>query len=356
MARLHPEIRADRIHEEWIHVKGNKPETWRISVLFFHSATGRDEDDRNFIEQHTRETFARSEDMPEELIEAFSRQQVYLPSSVYEAEDQIRTAICFLEAICGQHTIATGGYRHGLTIIRRYTATFEEERRRDPVFLAKYLYLLDRVFQQFLRDVAECVDESDPIIYLRSTTGESSMAEAVESLVKNWRDNGQDFAYWLPYVLQGRVRPLSEGRIMDLSERMGSGGSKPSGGRGRADGTGDASPGTKLGRSGGKGETGVSRVNEADCVNEWAVPTGKSFGNFFNPNLRENYQGLPLIPHHNTGTPVAICLKYHIKGGPGCRAGKKCKLSHIRPSLIPEPKFDQISKKLREVYASGGTD
>jgi hypothetical protein len=68
-----------------------------FSVLFFYPGTQSEVDGEDFTTQQLRETCGEGE-LPESLMQAYSRKKVYIPSNVYEAADQIRCASDYLHS------------------------------------------------------------------------------------------------------------------------------------------------------------------------------------------------------------------------------------------------------------------
>ena len=112
-----------------------------FSVLFFHSSGHTEVDSEEFGLQQLRESFGDGE-MPEEMIKAFNKMQIFVPENTYKAADQIKTAIKFLECLCGDRTIATSGYSCGLRILEENRRIFDSESSRNKLFLLNYLYML----------------------------------------------------------------------------------------------------------------------------------------------------------------------------------------------------------------------
>jgi hypothetical protein len=82
-----------------------------FSILLFHHPSGYTEidgDDFGLLQQ-SPEIFGDRE-LPEEMVRAaFSKRQIFVPENTYQAADQIKTAVKFLERLCGDRTIATSG-------------------------------------------------------------------------------------------------------------------------------------------------------------------------------------------------------------------------------------------------------
>ena len=93
---------------------------------------------------------------------------------------------------------------------------------------------------------------------------------------------------------------------------------------------------------------------KGEYVQEWQVPAGKRFGDFFGSRMPENNRVFPRQPHHKTKRPVSICARYQIEGARECRFGADCTLCHIRPKDIPKGIKDKITEDIQALYSSGG--
>jgi hypothetical protein len=317
-----------------------------FSVLFFHSSGHTETDGEEFGMQQIREAFGDGE-MPEDMVKAFNRMQVFVPENTYKAADQIKTAVKFLECICGDRTIATSGYKCGLKILEDNRRIFDSEASRNKIFLLNYLYMLDRVFQAFCKELRRYESEPDPILYARAVNGEGWMDRMIESATQPWIVQGILPSFASPLVLQGRT---SLDGVVDIS---GTGG-KQRGGPGVGGGVGAAA--RKGGGAGNAAPAGNVAGGPAwhkelpgdEVVQEWRLPTGKRMADFFGPHKKENLVGIPKVSHHRTGRPAPLCLRFQLGK---CRQGAGCVLSHIRPQEIPRDTRDAITSHLKGIYA-----
>ena len=149
-----------------------------FSVLFFYGGSYEETDGKAFSKQQLREAYGDGE-LSEEMIRAFDKKEIFIPENTYHAEDQLATAISFLQWICGDQTLATSGYKRGLAILKEHKRSFEAVARSDKLFLFNYLYLFDRVFQRFLQKILQFEHESDPILAAREEGLESDMVRSV---------------------------------------------------------------------------------------------------------------------------------------------------------------------------------
>jgi len=285
------------------------------------------------------------------LVKAFSKLHIFVPTCTFRAGEQIKAAIQFLEAICGEKTIATSGYRHGLRLLEENRRLFERESEKDRMFLFNYLYLLDRMFQRFCREVRECIEESDPVLTLREMIkGDRWMKEMVNQAMEPLIIYGKELGLRPPIKLQNRS---SLSGLIDMSQ-VGKGNANKRPAEHQHDGGGKA--GGKLARRKlAAGEAYPDWWNELsteDYVQEWSIPQSKKFGDYFGPHKKDNVVGLPFVQHHKTKRPAPICLKYQLGNGVKCKRGADCALAHIRPRDLTSEEHQQITEHLKKVFQS----
>ena len=254
-----------------------------FSILFFHPSGYTEIDGDDFGLQQSREIFGDGE-MPEEVVRAFSKRQIFVPENTYQAADQIKTAVKFLECLCGDRTIATSGYHRGLRVMEENRRIFDSETSRNKIFLLNYLYMLDRVFQAFCKELRPFESAPDPIQDARAVIGERWMEILIDEPIRPWVIQGIRPAFAPPLVLQGRT-PLDG--VMDLN-----GAGRNRGGQGAGDGAaaGGGAGGAGAPRRGGAGRAAPAygdtpnwhrELPVGDCVPDWRLPSGKRLADFF---------------------------------------------------------------------------
>jgi hypothetical protein len=278
-----------------------------FSVLFFHPSSFTETDGEEFGIQQLRESFGDGK-LPEEMMKTFSKLNVYIPkNTTYEAAEQVETAIRFLKCLCGENTIAVGGYNVGFQHLTRSCCLFEA---KDKLFLLNYMYMLDRVFQSFCSELKKYIMEEDPIQVAKTTGAQRWMEKLVENPVQNWKVTGTIPMYSSPSAWD--ERKLGEG-VVDLSS-----------GKGQTLGSGGAPspPQRKKKAEKGSGEDKElpwhRSLEPNEYVKEWFLPSPNKFFQYFNPDRSENFVGLPMVTHHRTGRKAYICVRYIVGNGPGC--------------------------------------
>jgi hypothetical protein len=317
-----------------------------FSVLFFHPSCHADTDSEEFSIQQLNESFGDGK-LPEEMMKTFSKLQIWVPQTVHDAEEQIDTAILFLKSICGESTIATGGYEAGLNQLKANRRLF---RSRGTMFLLNYMYMLDRVFQAFCQELLKYELEEDPIQVARLTGAQGWMSKLVDGPVQSWLVAGTVPLYSSPSAWDDRK--FSEG-LVDLH---GSKGRAAGGGGG-----GSSSPVAKKRKVERAAEDNKEKawhraLDQDEYVKEWFLPEGegRNFFSYFSPSKPENYLGFPKVAHHRTGRPAHICLRYIIGNGPGCSRGLSCLRSHVKMNDLSADEKSAITKQLKKVYGTGG--
>ena len=85
-------------------------------------------------------------------------------------------------------------------------------------------------------------------------------------------------------------------------------------------------------------------------VQEWCIPAGKSYRDFFLPGKhKENFANWPSFKHHRhpkISEPRPLCIKY--QSSSSCRAG--CRLAHIKPSAMDPKKKESVSSRFHDIY------
>jgi hypothetical protein len=318
-----------------------------FSILFFHPSGYSEIDGKEFRFQQGREVFGKGE-MPEDVIKALSSQQIFVPENTYQAADQIRTAVKFLECLCGDRTIATSGYKFGLRMIEENRRIFDSESILDKTFLFNYMYMLDRVFQAFCKELRRFEKEQDPIQDASVVIGDGWMEKMIAEPIQKWVILGQIPTFASPLILRGKAPP--EKGVLDLNDagprKQGAAG----GGAGGA--AGAARQGKKAGRPAPAQDPGDSpgwhsELPSDECVKEWRLPSGKKLADFFGPHKSENLVGIPKVKHHKSGRPAQPCLRYQLAK---CRQGAACPFAHIRPKDIPRDVHDALTSHIKGVY------
>jgi hypothetical protein len=85
-------------------------------------------------------------------------------------------------------------------------------------------------------------------------------------------------------------------------------------------------------------------------IPEWGLPEGKTFRDFFSPELKENFTNWPHFKHHRhpkVPDKKPLCLKYQAGIG-NCRAG--CRLAHVKASSMDPAAKEKVAARFLEIY------
>jgi hypothetical protein len=276
-------------------------------------------------------------------MKVFSKLHIFVPMNTYEAADQLKTAIKFLACLCGDMTIAIGGYRKGLYHLEKNRKLFEAI--KDKMFLLNYLYMLDRVFQAFCSKIKKYEDETDPIQEAKESSAEGWMERMIDVPMAPWLVTGTIPVYGSPLAWEDKGS-VNEG-VQDIS----SGRVKSSGGSGSGSTSGEKKKRQAAASPDSKELPWHKEIPAGEYVKEWCLPVGKRFFDFFGPDKKENYAGIPKVKHHGpSGRPSPVCLRYIIENGPKCKKGFSCGLSHIKMGKLTREEKDAITIFLKNVY------
>ncbi|NER25770.1 MAG: hypothetical protein F6J96_34775 [Symploca sp. SIO1C2] len=241
----------------------------------------------------------------------------------------VKAIISLLHILTHEPSIATAGYRYGLHLLEKYDKEFEDEEKVDAFFVTKFLYLLDTTFQRFCDHLMEGMDQENPITGMSHL--EHFMTKNIRSQMSPFLDGAGVANIQLPRCLQPQFNP-NEGL--------------PPAPRGLP----IPPPAQAPAPAPAPAAAPAWHRRNPRPVSDWAVPQGKTFGEFFNRNNQQNFEGFPSAPHHATGLPETICIKYQVTGL--CPRGTACRRSHIHPDRIsPEDKV-QIKSRLESIYQS----
>jgi hypothetical protein len=320
-----------------------------FSVLFFHHSAYAEGDDESHSMQALRESYGDGE-MPDDLVKAFSRLHIFVPTCTFRAGEQIKAAIQFLETVCGEKTLATSGYRQGLRLLEEHRRVFDREAGKDKMFLLNYLYLLDRIFQRFCKEIREFKEEQDPVLSLRDILkGDRWMIEMVNQAMEPLIIFGKELGFRPPLQLQEQS---SLSGLVDMSQ-MGKGPNKRQAEKLEGGGKAGGRPAKKRFGAVEADQDWWTELKNADYVSEWAIPREKKFGDFFGPHKKGNVVGLPYVQHHKTKRPAPICLKYQLRNSGKCKRGGDCALAHIQPKDLSSEEYQHITDHLEKVFSTG---
>lgn len=282
-----------------------------------------------------------SAELDDDSIKHFAKNDFYLADTLAGLEEQLYTCIKCLEQLTAKNGIASEGYWHGFQMLQNNKREFISLLESDPLFPVKFAYLLDRAFQNFVKDLGDYYEDDQPILKAKRQL-KGQQADNIETAMSGFK-MGSLSPLFLPRSL--RAEPGHKARHPEPSKHGGSGGgqgSKPKPGR-------DPDPQKK---------TPPQPVEEWWAKNphpvpEWQIPTGKNFGDFFDIRdaaKKPNTQGWPKFPHHKLKDNPSkhLCVRYQSTG--------ECPSLHCYMAHVPPPKMDAATKqavadRFKQIYA-----
>ena len=258
----------------------------------------------------------------ESSIKRYTKKQFFLPSCIEDWRVQLYSTAQFIDLLTCEEGIASEAYRTALALYDQHQQTFRAAFIVDKAMGVKISYFLDRVFQEFATDLCLFAGEENP---LRS---------ASPSLRGRQRNTVLTTLGPLRYGIKPTIA-LPPGL---LQSRQSSSNGNPT----------SRSPSNDDVNGGRNGE--APRIKSVTPPDDWKIPRGKNFGDFFNPRTEEtraNLVGWPSATHDRLGTQKPICIRLLVTGK--CLK-ENCKNAHVKPSTLSSTSKDAISTRLAGIY------
>jgi hypothetical protein len=99
--------------------------------------------------RNIRGTFGKEGALDDEAVDFYAILDYFVPTSISDAETQLKMAVHLLEALTHRQGIAIDGYLWGLEIITKDRPQMYEELAKDKMFVARFLHFLDVMFNNF---------------------------------------------------------------------------------------------------------------------------------------------------------------------------------------------------------------
>jgi hypothetical protein len=263
----------------------------------------------------------------DEVVRYYAKNDLFLAVSYEDAKNQLRTCLKCLEKLTSKGSIGTDGYSYGIDLLSRHRRKFMKESRRDHQIYIKFVYMLDRVFQNFISRLGAFHRERDPIQKAKGSLRGSMRADIDQAL------GGFD---------SGVIPNLSLPEVISNSSHE------------------EPAPGAKKPEK-GKGTAGANKTPDdltdapswwsenPEKVPDWKVPTGKIYRDFFTPEHKANFTNWPKFKHHRhpkVPDQKPLCIKYQSFGS--CRAG--CRLAHVKPSSMDPDAKALVAARFKEIF------
>jgi len=263
----------------------------------------------------------------DEVVRYYAKNDLFLAVSYEDAKNQLRTCLKCLEKLTNRGSIGTDGYSYGIDLLSRHRRKFMKESRRDNQIYIKFVYMLDRVFQNFISRLGAFHRERDPIQKAKGSLRGSMRADIDQAL--GGFDSGVIPNLSLPEVISNTT-----------PEDPAPSAKKPDKGRGTA----------------GANKTPDDLTDapswwseNPEKVPDWKVPTGKIYRDFFTPEHKANFTNWPKFKHHRhpkVPDQKPLCIKYQSFGS--CRAG--CRLAHVKPSAMDPEAKALVGARFKEIF------
>jgi hypothetical protein len=230
----------------------------------------------------------------------FAQNDFYLPDSIDCLEIQLQTCIQFLDLITTTKGMASEGYSEGLRLLRDDRQDFETVQAKATASASKVAYLLNRVFQSFVNQLARYRSSPSPI------------PSAKRRLKNLQEDDVKEALRQIRFGIAPAIHlPAS---ISDPSSNY----SRHDDHRTQSSSQNDNRSDERKKNAASPSERPAQKPeSNANLLGEWKVPRGKIYGDFFNAiKFPENTKGWPKFSHHNTDKPrqAALCMRFQCDG------------------------------------------
>jgi hypothetical protein len=132
-----------------------------FTAFMFHPSRIRSKSNME-LEETIRSTLGEGK-ATEAMIKSYSKQDWYLPKTVADADIQLTTCRRFLEKLTCEGSVAVQGYLQGEKLLEKHAQVFERAILVDKLYLVKFLHLLDTIFQSFLKEFLNYMQEERPV-------------------------------------------------------------------------------------------------------------------------------------------------------------------------------------------------
>ena len=321
------------------------PEQRREKMGFsvFHFAPiGHDED----MTQKEKEQVIRSShgdgELSEELVKEYARKKYFVPFRIDEAINMLTVCIKVLELICGKNSLATLPYRHGKDILTSYTYEVHQALYADKIYLVKFLYFIDGVFQNVVKSLLRCLEFGSPTVQAAARKIHLIPRQDIEDVLRNFLNNGIPVSLPSPSGLISKSNSQNGGGKIVTT---GSGTPKASGSDGKKPGLTTPDPKKQKGKEIGGVKSEPWHRENPSPVAAWEFPVDTQTRVFF-PTEGGFNSKFPRFCHHVTNKNVPMCLKYQTAGE--CFRGSECRLAHVPADKMSKAKRDIVDKVMAE--------
>jgi hypothetical protein len=233
--------------------------------------------------------------------------------------------------------IASAGYRFGKELAETEEEAFDQRIEEDPLFMVKFIHLLDAVFQRFCMKLATFAPYRDPLLEAKKADVDLLQVRTIESALGNFISLGHVPLLPIPQALtkyrrSGTTKEKDEDKKRKLKEAQAT----------------DSEAGKGKGKP-GQPSPGPTGNSNPEVVAAWKLPDGKTFPDFFGKSFPENQKRFPRIEHHMPGRGKnRLCLKWFCIGK--CSNGSQCPFSHLPLARLNSKDREEIDLQFLEIY------
>jgi hypothetical protein len=237
------------------------------------------------LQQGIRSLFGDTK-INEDTVRYFAKHEYYLSDSLENLEIQLETCVKFLDLLTAKGGIASAGYTEALYLIKSNRSAFYTLFAHDPLLGVKIAYLLDRIFQEFIRVLCYHRSQAEE---LGKSTIKLARKELRQEQKLNVREALGPVKFGIMPVIQlpaclvtapSRTKETTIGRPTTKSREI-------------------SSPVTDKEKQIRGGAVNKPDINE-DVKDEWRLPEQKTYRDFFHPiKYKENTRNWPTVAHHD---------------------------------------------------------
>jgi hypothetical protein len=179
--------------------------------------------------EHFYQVLFGNDELSGDKMKTLTKSEWFLPTSCYETLEQLTVTICLLEQLTQVRGLASDGYRFGKSLLVQYGAQFNARQREDPLFMVKFVHLLDAVFQTFLEKIYRYAKLVDPLVEAKKKDLHLFQERTIESGLGNFLSLGHIPPLSLPRSLErykkgGKSDPGKKGDGVEKEKPLARGG------------------------------------------------------------------------------------------------------------------------------------
>jgi hypothetical protein len=267
-------------------------------------------------------------DLTDEKMKTITKTDWFLPSTRHQGMDQLKVTIKLIDMLTSKNGIASAGYRYGRRLAEREDELFDQQIEKDPLFMVKFVHLLDAVFQRFCEKLVSYERYRDPILEAKEDDMDLMQERTIESALGNFFSLGHNPNLSLPAALETYKK--ERGKKVGEADQDKKIVTKPGGEKGAKKG----------------------KVVNPEVVSAWAIPKDKSFHLCFGGKTgKENLKLFPRLEHHVRGKGMnRPCLKWYGVGK--CEQGDDCPFAHLALAKISADKKTEMDTGFTKVYST----